>query len=541
MSVARSSMLMASGTIISRVLGFARTILLAATIGVTTDAADAFGVANQLPNNVYAIIVTGLLNAVLIPQLVKARLSKDGGKGYVDRLLTLIITVFFVVTLAVTLAAPALVSLYTSGWNEQQLALATAFAYWCLPQLFFYGLYSILGEVLNSRSIFGPYMWAPVLNNIVATVGLVAFIVLFGLDPTGTRAIENWSVEQIALLSGGATLGVASQALILLFAWKKANIKFSFNFKWRGFGLRPALKAATWSLGMVVVTQIGGVVQTIVASGAISARDTNPAVASVAVMAVAWLVFMVPHSVVTVSVATAYFTSMAKHANEKRMDLFRQDFSAGLRAISVFAVFFSVGMIILAYPMSRVFIGEFNATLSLGNVLIALMVGLLPFSFVYMMQRAFYALEDTRTPFMFTLVQIVIYIIGATVIAQTVPAQWLVVALSLLTSTTVTIQAIIAYTLLVKRVGPLGDHKIATALAQFIFAGVIAGAAGFGMIELLGGISAGSFVLESVLSSTLTIGLVGFVMFTLYLVTLRLLKVSEVDSALAGLKGILRR
>jgi putative peptidoglycan lipid II flippase len=541
MSVARSSMLMASGTIISRVLGFARTILLAATIGVTTDAADAFGVANQLPNNVYAIIVTGLLNAVLIPQLVKARLSKDGGKGYVDRLLTLIITVFFVVTLAVTLAAPALVSLYTSGWNEQQLALATAFAYWCLPQLFFYGLYSILGEVLNSRSIFGPYMWAPVLNNIVATVGLVAFILLFGLDPTGTRAIENWSVEQIALLSGGATLGVASQALILLFAWKKANIKFSLNFKWRGFGLRPALKAATWSLGMVVVTQIGGVVQTIVASGAISARDTNPAVASVAVMAVAWLVFMVPHSVVTVSVATAYFTSMAKHANEKRMDLFRQDFSAGLRAISVFAVFFSVGMIILAYPMSRVFIGEFNATLSLGNVLIALMVGLLPFSFVYMMQRAFYALEDTRTPFMFTLVQIVIYIIGATVIAQTVPAQWLVVALSLLTSTTVTIQAIIAYTLLVKRVGPLGDHKIATALAQFIFAGVIAGAAGFGMIELLGGISAGSFVLESVLSSTLTIGLVGFVMFTLYLVTLRLLKVSEVDSALAGLKGILRR
>jgi putative peptidoglycan lipid II flippase len=244
---------------------------------------------------------------------------------------------------------------------------------------------------------------------------------------------------------------------------------------------------------------------------------------------------------VTVSVATAYFTSMAKHANEKRMDLFRQDFSAGLRAISVFAVFFSVGMIILAYPMSRVFIGEFNATLSLGNVLIALLVGLLPFSFVYMMQRAFYALEDTRTPFMFTLVQIVIYIIGAAVIAQTVPAQWLVVALSLLTSTTVTIQAIIAYTLLVKRVGPLGDHKIATALAQFIFAGVIAGAAGYGMIELLGGISADSFVLQSVWSSTLTIGLVGFVMFTLYLVTLRLLKVSEVDSALAGLKGILRR
>lgn len=541
MSVARSSMLMASGTIISRVLGFVRTILLAAAIGVTTDAADAFGVANQLPNNVYAIIVTGLLNAVLIPQLVKARSNKDGGKGYVDRLLTLILTVFFVVTLAVTIAAPGLVALYTSGWNEQQLALATAFAYWCLPQLFFYGLYSLFGEVLNSRSVFGPAMWAPVLNNIVATVGLVAFIVLFGQDPTGLRSIENWSADQIALLSGGATLGVAAQALILLVAWKRADIKFSLNFKWRGFGLRPALKAATWSLGMVVVTQIGGVVQTVVASGAISARGTNAAVASVAVAAVAWLIFMVPHSVVTVSVATAYFTKMAQHAHEARMDLFRKDFSAGLRAISVFAVFFSVAMMVLAYPMSRVFIGDFDSTISLGNVLIALMVGLVPFSFVYMMQRAFYALEDTRTPFVFTTIQIVIYIIGAFVIAQTVPASWLVVALSLLTSTSVTIQAIIAYTLLVRRVGSLGEHRIATALAQFVLSGIIAGALGYGLIEIMGGIKPDSFAVDSILSSSLTIALVGFVMFAVYSIALRLLRVSEIDTALAGLKGILRR
>ena len=541
MSVARSSMLMASGTILSRVLGFARTILLAAAIGVTTDAADAFGVANQLPNNVYAIIVTGLLNAVLIPQLVKARSNKDGGKGYIDRLLTLILSVFLVVTLAATIASPWLVSLYTSGWNQNQLALATAFAYWCLPQLFFYGLYSLLGEVLNSRSVFGPYMWAPVLNNLVSMVGLIAFVVLFGFDPTGQLAITSWSESQIALLSGGATLGVAAQAIILLWAWKRADIKFSLNFKWRGFGLRPALKAATWSLGMVVVTQIGGVVQTVVASQAISARAENAAVASVAVAGVAWLIFMVPHSVVTVSVATAYFTKMAQHAHENRMDLFKKDFSAGLRAISVFAVFFSVAMIVLAYPMSRVFIGEFNATISLGNVLIAFMIGLLPFSFVYMMQRAFYALEDTRTPFMFTTIQIAIYIVGAIVISNTVEARWLVVALSLLTSCTVTLQAIIAFTLLTRRVGSLGDHKIATALSQFILAGVIAGAVGYGGIEIIGGIKPDAFAVDSVLSSSLTIALIGFVMFAIYTVALRLLRVSEIDTALAGLKGILRR
>ena len=541
MSIARSSMLMASGTIISRVLGFARTILLAAAIGVTTDAADAFGVANQLPNNVYAIIVTGLLNAVLIPQLVKARSNKDGGKGYVDRLLTLILSVFLLVTLAATIASPWLVSLYTSGWNANQLALATAFAYWCLPQLFFYGLYSLLGEVLNSRSVFGPYMWAPVLNNIVSMIGLVAFVVLFGLDPTGTLAIDQWSTAQITLLSGSATLGVAAQAIILLLAWKRAEIKFSLNFKFRGFGLRPALQAASWSLGMVVVTQIGGVVQTIVASQAITARAENAAVASVAVAAVAWLIFMVPHSVVTVSVATAYFTKMAQHAHDKKMDLFKKDFSAGLRAISVFAVFFSVAMIVLAYPMSRVFIGEFEATISLGNVLIALMIGLLPFSFVYMMQRAFYALENTRTPFVFTVIQIVFYIFGAIVISNTVEATWLVVALSLLTSSTVTLQAIIAFTMLTRKIGSINEHRIASALSQFVFAGVLSGAVGYLLIELIGGIKPGSFAVASVWTSSLTIAGVGFAMFGIYTITLRLLRVPEIDTALAGLKGILRR
>ena len=136
-SVTRSSVIMASGTIVSRILGFARAVLLAVAIGVTTDAADAFGVANQLPNSVYAIIVGGVLNAVMVPQLVKARSNSDGGKGYVDRFVTLAITVFFSVTVLLTIAAPVLVRIYTSGWSDQQLALATAFAYWCLPQLFF--------------------------------------------------------------------------------------------------------------------------------------------------------------------------------------------------------------------------------------------------------------------------------------------------------------------------------------------------------------------------------------------------------------------
>ncbi len=532
---------MASGTVISRVLGFARSVLLAMAIGVTTNAADAFGVANQLPNNVYAIIVGGVLQAVLVPQIVKARAHKDGGKAYVDKLLTFIISVFFVTTVATTAAAPILVSLYTTGWSSSQLALATAFAYWCLPQLFFYGLYSLLGEVLNARSAFGPFMWAPVLNNVVSLAGLVAYVVVFGTDPTGTQNVADWSQLQISWIAGTATIGVISQALILFVAWKKIGIKLNLNFKWRGFGLRPALKAASWSLGMVVVTQIGGLVQTVVASSAVSARTNSIAIASVAAAAIAWLIFMLPHSVATVSIATAYFTKMSAHVHEERIDLMKKDLAQGLRTISLVSVIASATIIVLALPISRIFIGEYVGTVALANVLIALMVGLLPFSFVFMMQRSFYALEDTRTPFVFTCVQIGLHITGSITMSFLVPHEWLVVALSLLTSTTVTIQAVLAYWLLRRRIGSLGEHKIAISTLKFAAAAAVAAVAGWATLNLLGGTGEGSFAVKTILSSLTVDAVVGAVMVLTYLVLLKLLRVREVESALASAKGILRR
>ncbi|AOY56776.1 hypothetical protein A4Z71_06920 [Candidatus Rhodoluna planktonica] len=532
---------MASGTIISRILGFVRAVVLAAAIGVTTDAADAFGVANQLPNNVYAIIVGGVLNAVLVPQIVKARQNDDDGKGYVDRLLTFIITVFFAVTVVTTISAPFLVSIYTSGWDNNQLALATAFAYWCLPQLFFYGLYSLLGEVLNARSAFGPFMWAPVLNNLVSLAGLVAFLVIFGADPTGNRTVEQWSGEQVALLAGSATAGVVSQALILFVFWKRVGLKLNLNFKWRGFGLRPALKAASWSLAMVLVTQIGGLVQTVVASGAVAARTEDVAVASVAAAAIAWLVFMLPHSVATVSIATAYFTKMASHAHENRLDLLKADLLAGLRSIMLISVFATAALIVLAYPVARVFVGEYGGLVALGNVIIALMVGLVPFSFVYMMQRAFYAIEDTRSPFWFTVVQISLHIIGSITMSFTLPGQWLVVGLAALTSFTILVQGLLAYAMLRRKIGSLEGRKNAAAGSSFIISGLLSGLFGFVTLQLLGGTKANSFAVDSIVTAILTSILVGSVMLGSYVIALRLLRVPEVVTLSSNLATRFRR
>ena len=533
MSVLRSSLIMASGTIFSRILGIVRAILLAATIGVTTNAADAFGVANQLPNNVYAIIVGGVLNAVLVPQIVKARLHSDGGKAYIDRLLTLAIVIFGGITVITTFSAPLLVSLYTNGWSSGQLALATAFAYWCLPQLFFYGLYTLLGEVLNARSKFGPYMWAPVLNNIVAIIGMLLFIWQFGLDPVGKTTVEQWQQSQITLLAGTATLGVASQALILFVFWKRMGLTFNLNFSWRGVGLAPAMRTASWTLGMLLVSQIGGVVQTAVASKAIGGRamigDQEVAIASVAAMSIAWLIFMLPHSVATVSIATAYFTRMSGHALEKKFEELKTDLADGLRTIAMISVLATTGLIVLAYPISRVFVGELPGTIALGNVVIAMVVGLLPFSYVFMIQRAFYSLEDTRTPFIFTTAQTILNIIGSIFIAIYVDHVWTVVALSALTSCTILIQAVLSFFMFKKKFGSLGHSHLTIATGKFVVAGVVSGLAGFAILQLLGGAHGGAFPVLSILSAAITCGIIGSVMTVVYLTILKIFKMKEID------------
>jgi len=545
MSVLRSSLIMASGTVMSRFLGILRAILLAATIGVTTNAADAFGVANQLPNNVYAIIVGGVLNAVLVPQIVRARTHLDGGNAYIDRLLTIAIVTFGSITVLTTVSAPLLVSLYTSNWDADQLALATAFAYWCLPQLFFYGLYSLLGEVLNAKSKFGPYMWAPVLNNIVAIVGMGAFIWQFGLDPTGQQSVSDWTQEQISWLAGSATLGVASQALILFVFWKRMGLSFKFNFSWRGVGLGPAMKTASWTLGMLIVTQIGGIVQTAVASSSIQGRellvDNKVAIASVAAMNIAWLIFMLPHSVATVSIATAYFTRMSVHAMDKKFDELKKDLVEGLRTIAMISVLATTALVVLAYPVSRIFVGELPGAIALGNVVIAMVVGLLPFSFVFMIQRAFYSLEDTRTPFVFTLVQVAVNITGSLLVGLYSEDIWLVVGLSLVTSTSILIQFGLAFALFRRKFGSLSHGQITLATIKFLGAAIPAGGAGYWLLQVMGGISQGSFPVDSVLSSVAACLSIGSVIALVYILVLKLLRIKEVDILLAPIVRLLRR
>lgn len=176
-SIVRSSAIMAAGSLASRVLGLVRNTLTIAVVGLNLVPADAWNAANTLPNIFHLLIAGGVLNAVIVPQITKAMRHEDGGTVYINRLLTIAVTTLAAVTLALTLAAPLLVQLVVSGsWDGPSRGLATAFAVICLPQVFFYGVYTLFGQVLTAHSRFGMFMWAPALANVVAIAGLAWFL-----------------------------------------------------------------------------------------------------------------------------------------------------------------------------------------------------------------------------------------------------------------------------------------------------------------------------------------------------------------------------
>jgi putative peptidoglycan lipid II flippase len=532
-------MMLASGTIVSRLLGFVSAVVLAQTIGTVGAGADAFALANQLPNNIYAIVAGGVLSAVLVPQIVKAALHDDGGERFINRLVTLGLVVFFAAAVIATLAAPLLVSLYAQqsvdggrGFTDDELALAVAFAYWCLPQVLFYAVYSLLGEVLNARRVFGPFTWAPALNNVVAIIGLIAFTMLFSED---VQVATAWTPAMIAVLAGSATLGIAVQALVLFAFWRRAGLRYRPDFRWRGVGLGATGRVAGWVFGMVIVTQLAGIVQANVAS--LSAAGGEP---SLAVLRFSWLIFMLPHSVVTVSLATAYFTRMSAHARDDDRDAVRADVSESLRRILMIMVLATVGLLVVAGPFARLFGGAPEVVDGMARVIVAFVLGLIPFTVLFVVQRVFYALGDTRTPFFIQLAQAGVFVAGAALVA-TLPTGSIAVGIALVTSLAGTVQTLIALLLLRRRLGGVDGRHVLTRFGQFALAAVPASAAG-----VLVGAGLGAFGLEGWARSgegaaVLTMLAIAAIMTLVYAGVLALLRLPEFTAITEPIIRRLRR
>ncbi|QGZ48773.1 murein biosynthesis integral membrane protein MurJ [Streptomyces sp. QHH-9511] len=420
-SVLRSGVLMAAGSLVSRATGFVRSAIVAAAIG-TGFVADGYALGNSVPTIVYMLLLGGALNAVFVPELVKAaREHEDGGRAYTDRLLTVCLLALTVLTAVAVLAAPAIVDAYTD-YTGSQRTMTVAFARSCLPQILFLGLFTLLGQVLNARGRFGAMMWTPVLNNVV----VVAVFALFLAVSDGGELTPG----ETALLGWGTTAGIALQALALLPSLRAAGFRWRPRFDWRGSGLTAPLRSAGWLVLLVLTNQAAYWVTTKVATTAGQLAEG----AGLSAYNNAYQLWTVPHGIITVALVTALLPRMSGAAAEGDLAGVRRDVAYAQRTSAAAIVPAACALFALAVPLIGTVFQygrtEASAVRSMAWILMALAPGLVALSGQYVCTRAFYALRDTRTPFFLNLVIAGLNALLAVVAHRVLPPEWAVAGMA---------------------------------------------------------------------------------------------------------------
>ncbi|MGP4058281.1 murein biosynthesis integral membrane protein MurJ [Mycobacterium sp. 4D054] len=392
---------MALATLVSRLTGFARIVLLAAILGAALS--SAFTVANQLPNLIAALVLEATFTAIFVPVLARAeRDDPDGGTAFVRRLLTLATTLLLVVTIVSTLAAPLLVDLMLGSDPLVNRPLTTAFAFLLLPQIIFYGLSSVFMAILNTRNIFGPPAWAPVVNNVVAIVTLGLYVLVPGelsIDPV------QMGNAKLLVLGIGTTLGVVAQAAVLFVALRRERI--SLRPLW---GIDDRLKKfGMMALAMVLyvlISQIGLIVGNQVASGAAA---SGPAIYNYT-----WLVLQLPFGIIGVTVLTVVMPRLSRNAAADDGSAVLADLSLATR-LTMLTLIPIVAMMTVGGPAigSALFAyGNFGAVDAgyLGMAITLSAFTLIPYALVLLQLRVFYARQEPWTPIALILVITVVKI-----------------------------------------------------------------------------------------------------------------------------------
>ena len=501
-SLLRASSVMAAGTVASRALGFLRSAVLVAALGSALTFST-FTVANTVPNIIYILLAGGVLNAVFVPEIVRA--MKEGperSRAFTDRLLTLTLLVLTVVAVVATAAAPLLIHLYTAfgDLSPANARVATLLAYWCLPQIFFYGLYTVLGQVLNARGSFGPMMWAPVVNNLIAIVGGLAFIALFTVNP---RLPASLTGPAIVFLGAVTTLGVVAQALVLVPVLRHTGFRYKPRFDFRGVGLGRTGDLAKWTLLFVLVNQLAYIV--IVNLGVRADHEATlqgvPYGVGFGAYAQAYLIFILPQSIITVSVVTGLLPGLTRDAADGRLAEVRAGLSEAWRLTGVAIVPAAAALVALGPDLTGVLFAAGTSDAGaryIGLLTAAFAVSLPAFSAQYVSLRGFYAFGDTRTPFLLQVAIATTNVVLALAAYAVLPLRWKMVGVALAYSVTYLVGLVLSTSVLRRRTGGLDGHAVLRLYVRLLVAAgaaaVLAWAVSFALGRALGNGLAGSAV-----------------------------------------------
>lgn len=543
-SLMKPSAVMAAGTVVSRVTGVFRDIAATAALGFFL-VSDAFSLGNSLPTVIYILVIGGALNAVFVPQLVRRmKEDADDGRAYADRLITLVGSILLVFSILAVLCAPLIVDLYTpDNYPANEYDLAVAFARLCLPQVLFYGIYTMLSQVLNARGRFGAPMFAPIANNIVAISTFLLFIAVAGTSAASDGVLTT---QQVLILGIGTTLGVIVQALILIPVLVRSGYRWKPRFDWKGSGLGKTGTLALWTIGLVFVNQAAYIVITRLAAKAnVDAAAAGLVAAGLTTYQKAHLVFMLPHSVITVSIVTAMLPALSRVAHGGNLRKVGDDVGSTMRLVAALIVPIAAILMCVGTGVAILLFGYGAATPEqagiMGAIVSVFMIGLLPFTLFYVMLRGYYALEDTKTPFWITVgFNVVLLAIAVPLFNASRAGGFQVGSLALSYGIAYWIAFIVSWIILGRRLGGLDTKRTVITLIKLIGAGLVSLGAMFAAFAFV--FERGTKIYEQsklgVLQEVVLISLLGL---AVYLLCAWILRVPEVGQALSLVHRKIRR
>ncbi len=388
--VVRAGSSMAIATLISRITGFIRTVLITSSLGVAI--ASAFQTANQIPNLITEIVLGAVLTSLVVPVLIHAeKEDPDRGEEFVRRLFTLSVAILGFVTIASVICAPLLTGMMLDRGGEVNVAQATSMAYLLLPQIFFYGLFALFQAILNTKNIFAPGAWAPVVNNVISIAVLLAYWTLPGeLDPRAPSAITD---PHVLLLGIGTTAGVVVQCLILVPYLRRAGINlkplWGIDARLRQFG-----GMAVAIIAYVAISQAGYVVTSRIASMSDAGAP--------AIYQNHWLLLQVPYGIIGVTLLTAIMPRLSRNAANGDEDAVVRDLTLGTKLTFIALVPIVIFFTGFGVPIAQGLFGygrlDPHAAELLGLTLSFSAFTLIPYALVLLHLRVFYAREEAWTP-----------------------------------------------------------------------------------------------------------------------------------------------
>jgi putative peptidoglycan lipid II flippase len=471
-SLARSTALMATGTLLSRITGLLRVTVLVATLGVgESRLADVYNVANTTPNIIYELVLGGILSSIFVPVFVEVRNTRGQRQAWHVARATMTIAIAGLGLLAgiTMLAAPWIIRLYVHSGSPAERAEAIELGGQLLamfmPQIVFYGVGAVMTGLLNAHRRFGVPMFAPILNNLVVIAVGLTFHALVGQQ---VPQVGEVTTGQKLLLGLGTTAGVVAMTMVQWPFLRRIGFRFHFVWNWRDRAIRKMATLSAYTVGYVVTNQLGYLLVPVLAYGV---RGGYTAYTT------AFIFFQLPHGVFAVSVMTALLPPLSEYAVARDWAAFRATMARGIRLTAAVLLPAALGYLALAGPIVRLLlehgvVTEASTSL-LVPVLMVFVLGLVPFSTFQLVLRAFYALQDTRTTFRVNLVSVGVNVVVDLLLFNLLPQRWKIPGLAFGHVSSYTVGSALLLYLLSRRIGGLEGSRILGAVGRMLVAGLV--------------------------------------------------------------------